>query len=85
MNKLRLVARVRNNPRDVRFSDLAFGLEAFGFELQGQQGSHRICRHPQVTAYLNLRTDKDAQANPYQVKQDFAVIDESGLAMENAQ
>ena len=41
VRKRKLLARMRNNPRNVRFSDLVLLVEAAGFEFKRQVGSHR--------------------------------------------
>lgn len=40
--KAKLLARARANPSDVRFSDLLTLVDAFGFGLDRQEGSHRV-------------------------------------------
>lgn len=78
----KLFERVRNNPKDVRFSDFIRLIEAFAFHLERHEGtSHRIYRHPTTRAKLNLQPDKHGKAKPYQVRQFLATVDENRLRM----
>lgn len=44
--RVKLLDTVLTNPRDVRFADLCRLVEALGFRLDRQVGSHRIYVHP---------------------------------------
>jgi predicted RNA binding protein YcfA (HicA-like mRNA interferase family) len=83
VNKRKLLARARNNPRNVRFSDLLSLVEAHGFVLDRIDGSHQIFKHPGVRELLNLQPRKDGKAKPYQVREFLARVEEYGLTMEN--
>jgi predicted RNA binding protein YcfA (HicA-like mRNA interferase family) len=51
-----LLDRARNNPADVRFSDLVTLVEAVGFVAVRRRGtSHRRYVHPTLGVYLNLQ------------------------------
>jgi hypothetical protein len=76
-----LLARVRNNPRDVRFSDLLTLAEAFGFEFLRQEGSHRHSVHRATGIYLNLQPAGHGKAKPYQVRRFLAEVDAHGLRL----
>ena len=78
--RAKLLAAVRNNPRNVRFDDLVRLVLALGFEFVRQSGSHAIYQHPAHPAeLLNLQEAKDGNAKPYQVDQVLAVIDRCQL------
>ena len=80
VRKDRLLARARNNPRGVRFSDLLALVESLEFTFLRQDGSHRQYRHPTAaTAYLNLQPDKNGMAKPKQVRQLLAMVDRHGF------
>lgn len=79
----KLLARVRNNPNDVRFTDLLTLVEAFGFVRKpGQSGSHRQFRQPATGDLLNLQPDQNGKAKPYQVRQFLRTIDERELRLD---
>ena len=83
MNKRKLLERVRNNPRDVRFSDLEVLVEAFGYRLQRIGGSHRVYIHPNVPLHLNLQPDRNGNAKEYQVRQFLRDTAAYGLQLED--
>jgi predicted RNA binding protein YcfA (HicA-like mRNA interferase family) len=82
VNKRKLLAKVRNNPWNVRFADLVLLAEAHGFELDRQSGSsHSIFKHPAARALLNLRPHDDGEAKSYPVREFLSMVDEYGLTM----
>ena len=83
VNKRKLLERMRNNPRDARFSELVSLIEAHGFVLDRIQGSHRVYKHPNVRELLNVQPRNDGKAKPYQVREFLARVGEYGLVMEN--
>jgi len=78
----KLLQRVRNNPRDVRFSDLLELVAAVGFvPIRQRPGSHRRFVHPTAQEYLNLQPGNDGKAKPYQVKEFLEKVDRLGLRL----
>ena len=85
VRKAKLLARVRNNSRDVRFSDLLALVEGAGFILIRQRGtSDRRYLHPETETYLNLQPDKNGKAEPYQVREFIEALDSLGLDIEES-
>ena len=79
----KLLARVRNNPRDVRFSDLLTLVAAAGFIAIRQRGtSHRRFFHPAAGVYLTLQPMRNGKAKDYQVIQFLTAVDDHGLLTE---
>lgn len=81
MNPSKILAKARNNPRDVRFSDLLALATAFGYHLDRTSGGHRILVHPTVPQRLTLQPRQDGKAKPYQVDQLLSIIDQFGLSV----
>lgn len=77
----KLLLRVRNNPRNVRYSDMLTLVDAFGFRFLRQEGSHRQYLHPTANLYLNLQPDEGSKAKPYQVRWLLKQIDAHGLRL----
>jgi len=74
--------RARNNPRDVRRSDLLTLVEATGFVLVRRRGtSHRRYPHLATETYLNVQPDKNGKAKRYQVEQFIQAVDALGLTV----
>jgi hypothetical protein len=55
MNRRRLLLRILNGSRNVRFSDFVDLIEGFGFRLSRVQGSHHIFVHPVVAELVNVQ------------------------------
>jgi predicted RNA binding protein YcfA (HicA-like mRNA interferase family) len=70
----KLLERLRNNPRGVRFEDLTRALEQSGFVLMRTAGSHLIYREPGGRV-CNIQRSSDGKAKPYQVDQVLEAID----------
>lgn len=82
MNKRKLLERVRNNPKDVRFSDLVSLVESFGYVLRRRSnGSHRFFTHRETQHVLNLQSGKHGKAKAYQVKEFLEAVDTFGLVL----
>ncbi len=79
----KLLQRARNNPRDVRFSDLLTLATAAGFESIRQGGtSHRRFLHPTAGVFLNLQPLANGKAKDYQVVQFLKAVDAFALLAE---
>ncbi len=83
MNRRKLYDRVRNSQTNVRFSDLARLVEAFGFVLDRQRGSHHVYTHDSVQRVLNLQPDEHDKAKPYQVREFLRMVQRHELRMED--
>ena len=62
MDKRKLLARIINNPRSVRFSYAVALVEAFGFHLSRVRGSHHLFVHPGIAELVNFQ-EVHGQAN----------------------
>lgn len=88
VRKDKLLLRVRNNPRNVRFSDLITLAEASGFVLVRQRGtSHRRSLHPATETSLNPQRDRNGMVKRYhhQVAQFVDALDSLGLSVGEAE
>ncbi|NQU05979.1 MAG: type II toxin-antitoxin system HicA family toxin [Calditrichaeota bacterium] len=65
----RLIERIRNNPRSVRFNDLMRILENLGYSHHKQRGSHIAFKHPTGLALTIVRPHgREAFCNQYDVR-----------------
>ena len=71
----KLIAAIRNNPKDVRFDDALRAAELIGFTAVGGSGSHRAFARPGEATQLNFQEAKGGKAKPYQVRQLIEMID----------
>ena len=72
-----IVERMRNNPKDVKFSDLRKVCDSYFGEPRAK-GSHRVYRTPwQGDPRINIQDD-NGKAKAYQVRQVLLAIDKLG-------
>jgi hypothetical protein len=72
----RLVAEMRKNPANVRFSDLVRVCDHYFGDARQTGGSHRIYKTPwQGDPRVNIQESGDGKAKIYQVRQVLAAID----------
>jgi hypothetical protein len=76
MNK-KLLAAIRNNPKDVRFADACRVAEWLGFVHKGGKGSHRAYSRTGELVGLNFQ-DRDGKIPAYQARQLIAMMDKYG-------
>jgi predicted RNA binding protein YcfA (HicA-like mRNA interferase family) len=78
-----VLEQARQSPANVRFGDLRRLVEAIGYALRRQKGSHHIFTHATRPALpiVNLQSD-GAKAKPYQVRQVLRLIDENTLEVK---
>jgi predicted RNA binding protein YcfA (HicA-like mRNA interferase family) len=84
VDKRKLLARIINNPRSVRFSDAVVLVEAFGFHLSRVRGSHHLFVHPGIAELVNFQ-EVHGQAKPYQVRQFLKIVERHNLRLGGEQ
>lgn len=70
----KLLARIRNNPRGVRFGDACKAAEAIGFVRMGGKGSHSIYARAGEPTILNFQ-NRNGYVPPYQARQLIEMLD----------
>jgi len=55
MNPKKLLKKILNNNRNIRFADMIKLITAYGFELKRINGSHHIFVHPELKKIINLQ------------------------------
>lgn len=80
--KRKLLQKLLQGSKNVRFDELTALALAFGFTLDRVSGSHHIFTHPQVDKLLNLQ-NVNGKAKPYQVKQLLALVEQYSLSLED--
>jgi hypothetical protein len=71
----KLIAKVRQNPREVRFEDACKLAEALGFNAKGGKGSHNSFSRTGEPVGLNFQKRQGGKIPSYQAKQLIAMID----------
>lgn len=79
----KLYAHVAANPRaSLSYREFELLVQAFGFRLDRQRGSHRAFEHPDCPRPLILQPRKDGKAKPYQVVEFLDMIEAYRLSMD---
>ena len=55
MKPKKLLKKILNNNRNIRFADMIKLVTAYGFELKRINGSHHIFVHPELKKFLAFR------------------------------
>ena len=82
MNKRKLLERIYNNNKNVKFSEFTLLVEAFGFTQIRVRGSHHIYAREGIYDMVNIQNDK-GEAKPYQVKQFLNLVEIYNLKLED--
>lgn len=82
MNKRKLLQKILDGSKNVRFQDMLVLVQAFGFRLSRVSGSHHIFTHPGIPELVNLQ-EVHGQAKPYQIKQFLKLVERHNLVMED--
>ena len=82
MNKRKLLAKLENSQKNVRYGDFVALIEAFGFRRTRGEGSHDIYRRTDVPDIVNIQSNK-GKAKPYQIRQFLGLIEQYNLRMED--
>ena len=70
----KLIAAIRNNPKDVRFEDACRVAQWLGFTSESGRGSHRAFARTGEPDGLNFQ-NRNGKIPPYQARQLIAMID----------
>ena len=70
----KIVERIKNNPKDVRFDDACKIAEQLGFAANGGRGSHRSFSRKGEPVGLNFQ-NRDGKIPAYQARQLREMID----------
>ena len=82
MNKRKLLEKIYNNNKNVKFNDLVVLVKAFGFSLIRIKGSHHIYARDDVYDLVNIQ-NFNGEAKPYQVTQFLNIIEKFNLILED--
>ena len=73
----KLLAAIRNNPKDVRFADACKAAEMIGIVRMGGKGSHVVYARTGEPTILNFQ-NRGGQLPPYQARQLIEMMDKYG-------
>lgn len=85
MNPKRLWDRIQQgHVHNIHFADFCRLIEAFGFDLDRQESSHRIYLRDAVVERVNVQPMRDGSAKHYQVRQFRDLVKEYDLKLKGA-
>jgi CHASE1-domain containing sensor protein len=67
-SRAKLLAAIRNNPKDVRFADACKAARWLGFVGRAAKGDHHVFQRPGEATALNFQNRK-GRIKPYQARQ----------------
>lgn len=82
MNKKKLLAKIKNNSKNVRYGDFVTLIEAFDFERVRGKGSHEIFKRTGIADTINIQ-NHNGYAKSYQVKQFLSTVEQYNLKLED--
>ena len=71
-----LLAKARNNPKGLRFTELVNLAKCNGWTLTRQRGSHMVFKKDGVEEIMNFQEGSNGSASAYQVRQLLASIED---------
>jgi len=81
MKKKKLLKKILSGSKNIRFDEMISLVEGFGFKLDRVSGSHHIFKHSNVADIVNIQNRK-GKAQPYQIRQFLAIVEENSLKLE---
>jgi predicted RNA binding protein YcfA (HicA-like mRNA interferase family) len=81
MNRRKLLQKIIDGSKNIKFAELVNLVKGFGFKLSRTDGSHHIFTRPDIPEIVNLQ-DVKGQAKPYQIKQFLKLIEKHNLKLE---
>ena len=82
MNKRKLLAKIQNNSKNIRYGDFVTLIEAFHFKRIRGEGSHNVYENKDVPEMVNIQNE-EGKAKPYQIKQFLSLIEKYNLKLED--
>ncbi len=80
MKKRKLLKKIIDNPKNIRFDEIVSLIKSFGFKRSRTTGSHHIFVHTMVKELVNLQ-NVNGMAKPYQIRQFLKLIEKYNLTL----
>jgi hypothetical protein len=78
MDKKEAYKKIKNSSNNIRFKEICYIAELFGFIYRGGAGSHTVFKRNDISEKLNFQND-NGKAKPYQVRQFVKIIEKYNL------
>ncbi|MFH1049469.1 MAG: type II toxin-antitoxin system HicA family toxin [bacterium] len=80
MNKKKLLKKILDGSKNIRFNEFVNLIEGFGFILDRVSGSHHIFKRQDIDEIINIQNVK-GEVKPYQIKQFFSIIEKYNIKL----
>jgi len=81
MNRKKILKKILDGSKNIKFSDIVNLIEGFGFQLSRTDGSHHIFSRPDIPELVNIQSVK-GQVKPYQIRQFLKLVEKYDLSLE---
>jgi len=81
LGKDKLLLKIQNNQKNIRFATFISLIKAFGFTPVRTKGSHHIFERADIFEMVNVQDD-NGKAKPYQIKQFLSLVEKYDLRLE---
>ena len=81
MRKKKILEKLQSNAKNIKFEEFVTLINAFGFMLDRQSGSHNIYKKENIEELINIQNYK-GNVKPYQIKQFLSLIEKYNLNIE---
>jgi hypothetical protein len=82
MKSKKLLEKALRNPKGLKFLELVYLAESFGFSIVRVNGGHHILRRQGLEELLNIQ-NVSGEAKAYQVKQLLALVEKYNLEIDS--
>ncbi len=82
MNRRKLLHKILDSSKNIRFAEMVNLVKGFGFDLSRTDGSHHIFVKSDIPELVNLQNIK-GQAKPYQIRQFLKLVEKHNLKLED--
>jgi predicted RNA binding protein YcfA (HicA-like mRNA interferase family) len=81
MRKKKLLEKILSGAKNIKFEEFVTLINAFGFKLDRQSGSHSIYKKENIEELINIQNYK-GNVKPYQIKQFLSLIEKYNFNLE---
>ena len=81
MNRRKVLKKILDGSKNIKFSDMVNLIEGFGFQLSRTDGSHHIFPRADIPELVNIQSVK-GQVKPYQIRQFLKLVEKYDLSLE---